>query len=96
MMKFKCVSPFDIDFDGRTVKIGEVIDVSAQVAGHAPDPTLVPLMHELHQAITDRLHPLVSELRQRIGALDMGDGLLAQPDNWQPVVAQAKKDEVPA
>lgn len=92
-MKIKYIGPQDeVELpDGRTVKRNHQVEVTDELAGHAPSRRLVPAMAELHQAIADHDHPGANRLRAEITELSDGSGLLAQFDNWEKVPDPAKK-----
>lgn len=89
MVKVKYVGPFDeIEVAGQTVKRNHQFDVADDVAGHPPEPRWAEAQAELVDAVSGHPdHVLAAQLRDEIATLDMGEGLLAQPDNFQPVTA---------
>jgi len=92
-VKFKYVGPFDeVEVAGQKVKRNHQFDVSDEVAGQAPDPRRAEAMAELADAVSGLPdHVRAAELRDELGRLEIGDGLLAQPENFQPVTAKAKE-----
>lgn len=81
-MKFKYVGPLDevsVDAIGVTVKKGGVVDVPEWVAGRAP-------VEHTNEDGTPKILPNGKPSR------DLGEGLLAQPDVWQPVATAKKKE----
>jgi hypothetical protein len=96
MPLLKYVGPHDaVEVIGfGEVKRGDTLSVPAAVAGRSPSPRLAVAMVELDAAITAIDHDLAKALREEIIDLDHGDGLLAQPSNWEAVKAPTKKDEV--
>lgn len=85
-MQIKYVGPFDaVELDGvGVVAQGAAIDVSADLAGKAPDSRILAAHAELAEAIAALDHVGAAALREEIIGLDAGAGLLSQPDNWQP------------
>lgn len=75
------------------VAAGAVIDVPETgrpgevFAGRAASPRLAIAHLELGAAVEALEHDRAAALREEIIGLDAGEGLLAQPDNWQPVKA---------
>lgn len=92
-MKLRYVGPHDeVELpDGTTVKRNHTVDVSDELAGHAPSRRLVPAMKELHEAIAAHEHLDAKALRDEITELSDGSGLLAQFDNWEKVATPVKK-----
>lgn len=92
-MQVKYVGPLDaVELIGYgDVKHGQVIDVPAELAGHAPEPRLAAAHLELHEATTAIDHERCKALREEIIGLDSGAGLLAQVDNWQAVTTKSSK-----
>ena len=93
-MKFKYVGPFDeVEVAGQKVKRNHQLEVSDEVAGKAPDPRRAEAMVELVDAVSGHPdHVRAAELRDELGRLEIGDGLLAQPDNFQPVSTGKTKE----
>lgn len=91
-MQVKYVGPFDaVELDGvGEVKQGAVIDVPAELAGHAPDPRIEAAHLELRDAVAALDHERAKALREEIIGLDHGAGLLAQSGNWQAVAKSTK------
>lgn len=76
-----------------TVKHNHQFDVPDDEAGHVPDVRLEPAMAELAAATAASDHVLAAKLRDEIAGLDMGDGLLAQTDNYAAVDTKASKKD---
>ena len=96
-MKVKYCGPFDeVEVAGQKVKRGHQFEVSDEVAGKAPDPRWAEAQAELVDAVNGTPdHDRAAKLRDEIAGLDFGEGLLAQPDNFQPVTAKAKEADKP-
>ena len=92
-MQVKYIGPFDaVELEGvGIVAAGQIIDVSDEVAGRAPDARVAAAHRELHEAISNLEHERAAALREEIIGLDVGAGLLAQSGNWQAVAAKAAK-----
>jgi hypothetical protein len=87
----KNVSPFgelDVPLLRRTVAAGEVIEVTAEQAGHPPSEFRPVTDDELPGLIADGLLHLtrVNDDGSR-DLYDPGEGLLAQTSNWAPAKA---------
>jgi hypothetical protein len=97
-MKITYVGPFDaveVPVGGRfvTVKNGEPIDLPVALAGRPPAERLSEILDVELPAVFDN-HEARSALIAELATVDAGEGLLAQPSNWQPV-APAKKETTP-
>lgn len=82
-----------IEVNGVAVDVepGVTIEVPGSVAGHPPSPRLAEILDvELPAAAAARDHELTRALKAELVGVDWGEGLLAQPDNWQPVAKTAK------
>jgi hypothetical protein len=84
--------------DGREVGCvkGSSVDVPDAIAGTAPAVRLAPAMAELVTATAAHNHEVAQPLRDEIALLDFGTGLLAQPENWQPVKHKPTAPATPA
>lgn len=90
-MKVKYVGPFtavEIVVGGQFVAVaqGEEIEVVAAIAGRAPSEKYLTLCADLLEHHTD--HARRSEIVEALAGADVGEGLLAQPDNWTAAVAK--------
>jgi hypothetical protein len=98
-VQIRYIGPHDaVELPGHpAIPKGSTVNVDPDLAGHPPAARLLAAHLEHHQAIQDHDHPGAIRLRDEIVGLDPGAGLLAQPDNWEPVPTKAiKKDEVTA
>ena len=76
------------------VNPGDTIEVPGKLAGRPPAPRLAELLElELPAATAARDHELVRELKAELVGVDWGEGLLAQPANWQPAAKPAKPSD---
>ena len=92
-MQVKYIGPFDaVELEGLgIVAAGQIIDVSDEMAGRAPDARVAAAHLELHDAISNLEHERAAALREEIINLDVGAGLLAQSGNWQAVTTKQSK-----
>jgi hypothetical protein len=84
------IGPHDaVDLDGvGTIVRGEPVSVPTAVAGRKPAKRYLEAMDELVAAMAAINHDDAARLRDEIIELDPGEGLLAQPDNWETVTAK--------
>jgi len=94
-MQVTYIGPFDaVELDGvGVVTNGVPFDVSAEVAGSAPDPRVDAAHLELRDAVGALEHERAKALREEIIGLDHGSGLLAQSGNWVAVSKSKKKSD---
>lgn len=83
----------DLTIDGRDVHVakGVAIDLPAAVVGRAPAPRLAQLDAELVEAYAAFDHYRIRALLDERIDVDFGEGLLQQPENWQPAPKAAPK-----
>lgn len=102
MAKIKYVGPFpELDPlrlpSGATVpgvKRNHQFEVPDADAGYPPEARYLAAMVELADAVNGHPdHERARKLRDEIATLNPGDGLLAQPDNFQPVPAKVKETD---
>lgn len=98
-MKIRYVGPLDaveieLPRERRlVVRRGADVDVPDVIAGRAPEAAVKACEVELVDAVARQDHEVAKRCREQWGELDHGEGLLAQVDNWQPVVAKAAKSK---
>jgi hypothetical protein len=93
-MKVKYVGPFDaVELDGvGVVHRNHQIEVTPALAGRPPAARVAAAHAELVEAMAAADHHRSKALREEIIDLDHGEGLLAQPDNWEPVKTSKGSD----
>jgi hypothetical protein len=93
-MKIKYVGPFDavevpVGPDRFVVvESGGVIDLPVALAGRPPSKEYLELVAELEKVHAD--HHARAAVIEQLAGVDVGEGLLAQPSNWEPA-APAKE-----
>lgn len=91
------IPPDDLDVVGLgTVYAGQPVDVPDEIAGVAADPRREKAMQELTAAIEAREHAKAQTLRNEIGLLEPGYGLLGQGWKLAPAVSKDSKPAAPA
>lgn len=97
-MRVRNISPLGaLELDGiGIVEAGATVDVPADLAGRPPSAEYLKALDDMVTAVQNVDHQAARDLRKAITGyidvdgtevppLDRGAGLLAQPDNWEPV-----------